>query len=149
MKKYFTTGLIILLPIVITLWIVSFFINLLTKPFLGFTENFIDQFFPTYMEWHPGLLVFLSKLFILCLLVAFIFLIGFLGKVLAANYLFQWGDGLLHRLPVVNRIYKACQDVVQSLFSPSSKAFSQVVFCSFSFFSILKRRLGHKRLDFN
>jgi uncharacterized membrane protein len=28
----------------------------------------------------------------------------------------------------VNKIYKACQDVVQSLFSSSSKSFSQVVF---------------------
>lgn len=131
MRKYFTTGLAILLPIFITYWIINFFVNLLTKPFLGFTQAFIDQFFPTYADWHPGIVLLLSKVLILCLLTVIVFIIGIIGKMLIAEYIFKCGDKLLHRLPFINRIYKACQDIVQSLFSPSSKTFSQVVFVPF------------------
>src|SRR3990167_8821103 len=35
MKKYFLTGLVTLLPLAVTLWIITFLIRLLTKPFEG------------------------------------------------------------------------------------------------------------------
>jgi uncharacterized membrane protein len=135
MKKYFTTGLAILLPMLLTMIIVGFLVNLLTKPFLGTAIAILDHFdlfedSTSFFE-NRGMLVFFSKLLILTVLAGFIFLVGLLGKLFLIDYLFRIGNRILHNLPYVNKIYKACQDVVHGLFSPKSTSFSQVVFVPF------------------
>lgn len=131
-KKYFASGLAILLPIVLTIMIVNFLINFLTYPFLESTKTLLEHL-PFFQHTHQiTFLNIASKVLILFCLVSFIFLIGLLGKLFFINSLFQLGDYLLHKLPLINKIYKSCQDVVQSLFSShSSKKFSQVVFVPF------------------
>lgn len=135
MKKYFTSGLAILLPAILTIMIVSFLINFLTQPFLESTITLLEQldfFNHSFFLFHPKTIVILtSKAFILLFLSGFILLIGLFGKLFLIDAFFRLGDYLLHKLPVINKIYKSCQDVVHSLFSSSSKKFSQVVLVPF------------------
>lgn len=128
MRQAFRTGLVILLPLILTLLIISFFSNLLTTPFLNFTKFMLV---PIFGEAAPVTLI--SKILILIFLFLFVLLIGFLGKLFLINTLFKLGDYFIHRLPFVNRIYKACQDVVHSLLSSNSKKFSQVVLIPFPY----------------
>lgn len=134
MKKSFTTGLVILLPIFLTFLIVNFLINFLTAPFLRLTEtvlaplHFLHQ--PFFFLDASTVVLIASKTLILLLLFGFVVLVGWLGHVFLMNYLFRMGSYLIYNLPVVNKIYKACQDVVDSLFS-SSHSFSQVVLVPF------------------
>ena len=44
MKKYFITGLVILLPLAVTIAIVVFIVNFLTKPFIGIVSGFLKDF---------------------------------------------------------------------------------------------------------
>ena len=44
MKKYFITGLVILLPLAVTIAIVVFIVNFLTKPFVGLFVGFLKEF---------------------------------------------------------------------------------------------------------
>ena len=127
MNKCLTTGLATLLPLILTIMIVNFFINFLTKPFLEPAAAFLSQWSFFSHTW----VLIPSKAFILLILFAITVLIGFLGKLFLINYLFRFGDYLFHSLPLVNKIYKTCQDVVQTLFSSSSKSFSQVVLIPF------------------
>lgn len=137
MKKDFLTGLVILLPILLTILIVGFLINFLTKPFIGPISGFyanlgiFDE--PFLFLSGSDILTMASKVTALVGLFLFILVIGFLGKLFLIDYLFKWGDALIHNVPVINKIYKACQDVVHSLFSSESKSFSQVVFIPFPF----------------
>lgn len=135
MKKYFMTGLAILLPIILTVMIVGFLINFLTHPFLEPTKALIAQFDffqQPFLFFNETILVTAaSKVLILIFLMGFITLIGFLGKLFLIDYLFRLGDYFLHKLPYVNKIYKVCQDVVHNLFSSSSKSFSQVALVPF------------------
>ncbi|MBA3721759.1 MAG: DUF502 domain-containing protein [Parachlamydiaceae bacterium] len=135
MKKYFTTGVAIILPIFLTSFIVVFFINLLTRPFLGIVESFIANFDffkeGTTIFHNPEFLLSLSKIFILIGLVGFIFLIGFLGQLFLVKYLFKFGNAIFQKIPYINKIYLALQEVVHSLFSSESKSFSQVVLVPF------------------
>lgn len=135
MKKYFSSGLVILLPIILTIMIVNLLINLLTLPFLQPTKNFLEQlnFFhqPLFLFYHSLLITFSSKVLILLILSGCILLIGLFGKLFLIDVIFRIGDSFLRKLPFVNKIYKACQEVVHSLFSASSKKFSQVVFAPF------------------
>ncbi len=132
-KKYFTTGLVILLPVILTILVMTFLVNFLTRPFLGVTGNLVTYFLSTHHLFldHINIVLILSKLLILMGLFLFTLLIGFLGKLFLIDYLFKLGDALLHHVPFINKIYKACQDIVHSLFSSSSKSFSQVVFVPF------------------
>lgn len=141
MKKDFFTGLVILLPILLTIVIVAFLVNFLTSPFLSPIQNIYSSlaiFDEPFLIWDGAqILTFASKLTILVGLALVIILVGFFGKLFLIDYLFKWGDILIHNVPVINKIYKACQDVVHSLFSSESKSFSQVVFVPFPFANTL------------
>ncbi|WP_068466446.1 DUF502 domain-containing protein [Candidatus Protochlamydia phocaeensis] len=135
MKKLFSTGLVILLPIILTLMIIGFLINFLTRPFLSPVEAFLTQtslFNGSILFFNESTVIILaSKILILLGLAALVFLIGILGKAFFVDALIRLGDRLLHNLPYISKIYKACQDIVHSLFSSQSKSFSQVVLIPF------------------
>lgn len=135
MKKIFTSGLALLLPIILTVMIVNFLINFVTQPFLNSTQAFLETL-PFFQHpvplFHQATLLALSTkgLIILCL-IGFTMLVGLFGKYFFIDVFFLVGDQVLDRLPFINKIYKACKDIVHSLFSSSSKKFSRVVFVPF------------------
>lgn len=134
-KKCFTTGLAILLPSLLTLMIVIFFINLVTTPFLEPVKALISQLDLFQHKLHLGessaLITGVSKVLVLLLLFGFILFVGSIGKFIFIDYLIQWGDSVFHKVPYINKIYKVFQDVIRNIFSSSSKSFSQVVFVPF------------------
>ncbi len=135
MRKYFSTGLVILLPVALTAVIVVFFINLLTKPFQGFVEEMLRYYnlFGSPFLFLSADQVFrlVSKIVILIVLFLFILLMGLIGRWVLIHYFIRVGDFFLHRIPFVNKIYKACQDVVHTLLSPQATSFQQVVLIPF------------------
>jgi uncharacterized membrane protein len=135
MKKNFLTGLVILLPIVLTVTIVNFFINLLTQPFLEFVHEIFS---------HTGLInlqlpflssnqaiYIISKILILIFLFLGTLLIGFFTTHLFASYFFSNFDKIIHKIPVVNKIYKALQEVIHTMFGSETITFSQVALVPF------------------
>lgn len=118
MKRHFITGLVILLPIALTFAIVSFFLNFLTAPFASYIKE--APFNDLLLKVAAVLVVLLG-----------LTVIGFLCQTLALHYVFKWADALFHRIPLLNRVYKAAQDVMQSLFSTDKPSFSQAVLVPF------------------
>lgn len=118
MKKYFVTGLVILLPVALTLLVVNFFLNILTIPFAGFIAS-------------SSFNAIALKLLAVAIVLVGITSVGFLCSALAFHYIFKFGDVIMHRIPLVNRVYKAAQDVMQSLFSQEKPSFSQAVLVPF------------------
>lgn len=133
MRKYFLTGLAILLPIILTLLIAKFFLGFLTKPFLGITQQLLTLFSGAdgVLKNSPGLLKFLSQFLTLLFLFGFIVFIGLIAKQFIAAVFFTQADRFLHSIPIANKIYKAAQEVIQSLFSPTKPSFSKVVLVAF------------------
>lgn len=124
MKKNFLTGLALLLPAILTLLIVIFFINLLTNPFINMVESAVGQ--GGAFDSSP-VLKLMIRLIILLLIFLFIILIGFLTQTLFVYSLINMTDKFIHRIPVVNKIYKSLQEVIQTLFSTNGSTFKQVV----------------------
>jgi uncharacterized membrane protein len=129
MKRNFLTGLAILLPMALTLWILSILINMLTYPFVGLVEAILPLH--TLTEVGRGLTLFASKIAIVLLLLLVTFLVGYWAQHFFVQSLLQLNDYIFHRIPFVNRIYKATQDVFTTLFSPEHTHFSQVVLVPF------------------
>lgn len=138
MKKTFFTGLVILLPLAITLMIVTFLINLLTKPFLGLVSLIFDYYGilnqPFLFLSGDQVLLWSSKLIILIGFVVIATLVGILGQFLFVRYIGHLGNRIMHRIPLFSRVYKAIQDVMHSLFGEKAETrFSTVVLVPFPY----------------
>ena len=135
MKKHFMTGLAIILPVVVTLWIILFIINFLTKPFVGFVEqslNHYDLLDKPFLFFSANeVLLFSSKILILIVLFVATLLIGLIGRIFIGNYFFRLGDKIIHSIPLINKVYKAFQDTIQTIFTSKSSSFNQVVLVPF------------------
>jgi uncharacterized membrane protein len=135
MKKHFITGLVILLPLVVTIAVVIFLVNFLTQPFIGIVSsilsklNIINQGF--LFLTPEQLLRYGSKIIILILLFLFTVALGMITRWFLIHALFRLGDRILHRIPIVNTVYKTTQDIIKTLFVSDKNTFKQVVMVPF------------------
>lgn len=135
MKKYFITGLVILLPLALTLAIVVFVFDLLTGPFLGIVKTVFEH----YHLFDEGFL-FLSASQIQNIVAEVLILVSLFFIVVGLGYVARWflfktlmkfAEYVVKRIPLVNAIYKTCQEVIKSIFTSTTKSFKQVVLVRF------------------
>ncbi len=135
MKRNFLTGMIILLPIAVTFIVVLLIIDLLTEPFLEFTERALSglPFFKTNIAFltSPKALDFWSRIFILLVLFFIILLLGLFARWFFFKSLIRLGDQVIHKIPVINKLYKTVKEVINVIFTDQTKAFKQVVMVPF------------------
>ncbi len=133
MKKYFLTGLIILLPIAVTAIILVFLIDLFTAPFAGLVHKILIILGQnlTYLQKHQTLLTFISRLVVLGLIFFVILILGYLGSKIFKNFLQNIFDKLMLRIPIVKKIYKIVKDIVRTFFSSNKKTFESTVIVPF------------------
>jgi len=139
-KKYFFTGLVILLPMIVTVVFVGIAFNLLSKPLQGIIAGLFNYYGLADSISFLGsanVLFYASKILSFVILMTFILLIGSVARIFFVHSLLRFGDYVIHRIPVVNKIYKASQEVVRTLFVSSSNNFSQVVLVPFPHAKVL------------
>lgn len=135
MRRYFITGLVLLLPFTITIWIILFIVRLFTKPFLGITAELLNRlpltnYLPSFF-FTPKAISFFTHFAALALLFLLTIVIGYLAHVLFLKSLLTITEKLLDRIPVFNKIYKTCRDIFTTLFIEEKTAFRQVVLVPF------------------
>jgi uncharacterized membrane protein len=127
MKKQFLTGLVILLPVAITVWFATFLVRFLTTPFMGFVKPLLEQVaFPAAIRKEEFIRI-LSELLILVCLAIVILLLGFCARKFFFKPLIRLGDALLDKIPIVRKIYRVSKDIIQSLLKENGRSFQQVV----------------------
>lgn len=135
MKKYFITGLVILLPVAVTIAIIVFIIRFLTKPFIGMVSSFLqhwDIINNGFLFLSPEqTILYGSQLLILIALFLITIGLGVLAKWLFIHSLLRLSDRILHRIPIVNTVYKTSQDIIKTLFVSDKNTFKQVVMVPF------------------
>lgn len=116
-KRYFLTGLLIWVPLVITFWVLSLIVNTLDQS-LRLLPNAV----------HPkNMLGFALPGVGALLTLAMIFLTGLLATNFIGQKLVDWWDKLLSRIPVVNSLYKAIKQVSDTLLAPNGNAFRKAL----------------------
>ncbi|HCG77292.1 MAG: hypothetical protein COZ37_00870 [bacterium (Candidatus Ratteibacteria) CG_4_10_14_3_um_filter_41_18] len=116
LERHFITGLIILIPIIVTIWIlwkVSIFLE-------GILGNLFRNYLPNF--YAPGLGVFS--------LILIIILVGAVANNLLGKRLLKFGEGLLARIPFFNKIYLSIKGVSDAVLK--KKAFNGVALIEFS-----------------
>ncbi len=134
MKRNIISGLILLLPLTITIALFIFLVDLLTTPFLGNMEallHFVGDTFNINFDYHAPFLVILSRILILIILFIFTMLLGFLGNRIVFHWLVKKMHFIMGKIPLINTIYKVCRDIIEAVFSGNKKLFSRVVLVPF------------------
>lgn len=135
MKKHFITGLVILLPLVVTIAVLIFLINFLTEPFVGVVSSTLNNLHIInrgFLFLTPEqLILYGSKLIILIFLFLITVGLGMITRWFVLHALIRLGDRILHRIPIVNTVYKTTQDIIKTLFVSDKNTFKQVVMVPF------------------
>lgn len=135
MKKYFITGLVILLPVVVTIAIVIFILDFLTNPFIGIMTPLLYKLGFQYINFYvfspEQIIRFVSQLLVLICLFFIILGLGVLARWVIFRFVIHVSDSILHRIPLVNKVYKTTQDIIKTLFSSEKDSFKQVVMVPF------------------
>lgn len=134
MRKHLFAGLIILLPLVLTIFLIHFIVNLFTHPFLDIATYFLSKFpnLYSFLTDH-NLLEPIAKIFILILLVIFIFILGIVARWFFFTTLLSITNAIFSKIPIVKSIYTTSKDVINALFPQKNKkkAFSKSVLVPF------------------
>ena len=135
MRKHLITGLIILLPLALTIFIISFVVNFLTNPFMGIVSHFLAKTELAnrgFLFLSPEQTIkFGSQLIILICLFFVIWFLGIIARWFLVNWILQLGDKILHRVPLINKVYKTTKDIITTLFGQGQNSFKQVVMVPF------------------
>ena len=116
LQANFLTGLVVVAPLVITLY--------LTWAFIEFVDARVVPWVPT--AYHPrtwldvdvpgfGLLIFLL----------FTAIVGYLARKVFGRQLIRLGEDLIDRMPVVRWVYNALKQIVETILSQSASSFQQ------------------------
>ena len=117
LRKWFFTGLLVVVPGVITAWVLNWIVGLLDQTL---------QILPE--AWHPDrVLGFHIPGFGVVLTLGILLAIGAIASNFAGRKLVQWGDAVVHRIPVVRSIYSSVKQVSDTLFSEGGNAFRKAV----------------------
>lgn len=129
MKKNLLSGLALLLPLAVTVFIFVFLVDLLTTPFLSNVKDIITFFSAGYVDFskHSTFLILISRTLILITLFFAVFLLGFLGKRIIFHYFVNMFHKWMMKIPLINKIYKGTRDIIMALLSEDKKIFSRVV----------------------
>jgi uncharacterized membrane protein len=115
-RRYFISGLLVWLPIWVTLVAIKFLMEILDNTLLLMPRHYRPD---ALLGIHiPGMGVLITLLII------------FFTGVIAANFLgkriLEAWDGLMGRIPLVRSIYMGVKQVSQTLFSPGGQSFRKV-----------------------
>jgi uncharacterized membrane protein len=117
LRGYFLTGLIIVGPVAITVYVVWWFINLIdawVKPLIP--KAYLPDNYLPFTVPGVGLIVGIVGLMVIGALTANLF-----GRTLVA-----YGEMMLDRMPVVRGVYRLLKQIFQTVFSKTGSSFKRV-----------------------
>ena len=117
MKKYFITGLLVLVPLFITIWVVATLIQTMDQSLLLLPAAWQPK--NVFGFNVPGLGAILTLLII--------FVTGLIATNIFGQQLIALWENLLSRVPFVKTIYSSVKQVSDTLFSDSGNAFRKAL----------------------
>ena len=117
LKSVFLTGLLVLVPLAITLWVLGLIIGTMDQTLLLLPRSWQPERMLGFRL--PGLGAVLT--------LAFIFVVGLLTQNFVGQKLVGWWELIVARIPVVGPIYTSVKQVSDTLLSSSGNAFRKAL----------------------
>ncbi len=116
-RKWLLAGLLVIVPVATTVWVLEWIISTLDKTLLILPA-----------DWQPDKLIgFHIPGFGVLLALAILLVLGATASNFFGNKMLRWWDALLNRIPIVRSIYSGVKQVSDTLFSESGNAFRKAV----------------------
>jgi len=117
LRRYFVAGLLVWIPLGITLWVLKITVELMDESLLLLPQAWHTE---AVFGFHvPGLGIILT--------LAIVLATGALATNFFGRKLLSYGDSVLGRIPIVRSIYGGVKQISDTLFSPEGKAFRRAV----------------------
>ena len=125
MKKYIVAGLLVWLPLAVTVWLLTTVLGMVDGLF-GWVLSGTQAVLPAGAHGFVEMLRRVPGLGLVMVVGALL-----LTGIFAANFVGQWwlrqGSRVVHRIPIVKSIYSSVKQVSDTLFSSSGNAFREAV----------------------
>jgi uncharacterized membrane protein len=116
-RRYFITGLLVWVPIVITVWVLSVLVGTMDQTLLLLPSAFRpESWLGVYV---PGMGALLTLLVV--------FLTGLFAANIIGQRLVRYWERVMARIPVVNSIYNGVKQVSDTVLSPNGQAFRKAL----------------------
>jgi len=116
LRRYMVAGVLVWLPILATIWVVSFMLHIMDRTLLLLPPSYRPQALVGFALPGAGLVLAL----------VIVLLTGLLVTNLIGRRLVIWGEDLLNRIPVVRTVYGGVKSFAESVLSQSN-SFRKVV----------------------
>src|SRR5713101_7371581 len=117
MKKYLITGLLIWIPLAITIWVLDLIVSTMDQSLLLLPPQYQPQVLLGYQI--PGLGALLT--------LVVVFVTGVLASNILGQRLLWFWEYVLGRIPVVKTIYNSVKQVSDTLLAPGGQAFRKAL----------------------
>ena len=121
LRKYLIAGLLIWLPLAITLWVIDFIVTTMDRTLTVLPPSWHpDQVLGVHV---PGLGLIMSVIILL--------VTGMLAANIIGARMFAWWESVLVKIPIVRPIYSSVKQVSDTLFASKGQSFRKVVLIEF------------------
>jgi uncharacterized membrane protein len=121
LRRYLVTGLVLWVPLGITIWVLTLIVSTLDKTLLLIPEHYRPE--ALFGFAIPGLGVVLTLVVLI--------VTGILTRNFVGQHLVKGWDSILRRIPVVKSIYSGVKQVSDTLFSDTGQAFRKALLVEF------------------
>jgi uncharacterized membrane protein len=121
LRKYLIAGLLIWLPLAITLWVIDFIVTTMDRTLTVLPPSWHpDQVLGMHV---PGLGLIMSVIILL--------ITGMLAANILGARMFAWWESVLVKIPIVRPIYSSVKQVSDTLFASKGQSFRKAVLIEF------------------
>ena len=126
-KNYIFTGIISIIPISITFWIIQKLFLFFSVPGKIIIDLVIDKAAVENYIYLSYIYIFVSRLLGFLLTLIFLYFLGLIIKNVIGRRIYNFFEFVLDNIPIINKIYKTIKSITDSLTSTKEQAFTKVV----------------------
>ena len=125
-KKYILTGIISIIPVYITYWIIEQIFLIVSIP----GKNIISYFtslFNFSNEINIQLITITEYMLGFILTIMFLFFLGLIISNVVGKKIYSYFETLLNSIPIVNKVYSSIKQIISTISIDNKKSFKKVV----------------------
>lgn len=116
LRASFLTGLVVIAPIGLTLWLIW--------TVAGWVDSWVLPFVPVWLRPDQYVGLNIRGIGVLAFLI-FTILVGWLAKGIIGKSLIKWAESIVQNLPVVRSVYKGLKQIAETVFAQSEASFDK------------------------
>ncbi|PTY00528.1 DUF502 domain-containing protein [Opitutus sp. ER46] len=122
-RNAFLSGLLLLAPLIVTVWAFSKIIDIVGGTFRPMYERYLPQ----PLQTIPFFWDFLGTIVVILLITA----LGYLSNYVLGKFFFSIAERAIHRIPGIGGLYQSVKQIVQTFGGQNRNLFNKVVLVEF------------------